>query len=656
LNSPYTVQPADAFVAAQTSVGLVVAAVLWLRRLRPAPATIAMLLALFIIVVSPVEADFLRGIGVEVDATQPLRALKVAAALMTIATVFTGRLGLMTLAAAGQGALYKLTDYLQHSDLELAATHLAWAGLLVGLHLRLLPNQWSRPAAGGPRPRYGAWVDDVVIFALGTALAAATSMLLLHRWTNSGDEWANTYQAALFAKGHAFDAVPHCGDAFRNYWVFQYMGRAFAQYTPGWPYFITPFVWLHAPWLAGPAALGLLAVGTARLARRAAEGAPRGEPPPSEAHVRAAGRVAAGLLLLSSTVLINGASRYPHIFVAATFAWAVEALFSAASPDVTQDDEWGWGAVLGLAAGTMLATRPSDGAMLGVGLFALFVYELARGRLGWRAAVSATVGFGLVAGLTLLILRLQLGKWFTTGYSLAPSLYGWTSFGFSVPKPAEFKWSFPLATGSYCWWPCAPAIGLLGLGTMRGSSSRLTALFVLSFVPFQAFYTLFEAGRGWDLGYGPRFLLPAIVPMAVGGGAVLAHLWSAAASRGHGVRGIDAGGPAMLAMASVLVGVVRIAPLVYPYTYMDVVQVHNRLHEALASAHIHNAVVFAGVGLNNTDPLDLTENLPLDLYPDQDVLIALDKGPDVLHCVKERYPERTLYRAVPTMPVQIIPY
>jgi hypothetical protein len=103
------------------------------------------------------------------------------------------------------------------------------------------------------------------------------------------------------------------------------------------------------------------------------------------------------------------------------------------------------------------------------------------------------------------------------------------------------------------------------------------------------------------------------------------------------------------------IGIVRVAPLVYLPTYSDV-QAHNRLHEALARADLHNAVVFAGSGLNNTDPMDLTENLPLDLYPNQDVLVALERGPEVVRCVKDLYPRRRFYRAVPAPTVQIVPY
>jgi hypothetical protein len=285
--------------------------------------------------------------------------------------------------------------------------------------------------------------------------------------------------------------------------------------------------------------------------------------------------------------------------------------------------------------------------MLGIGLFLYFCVALVRGRLGWRAVAATAIAFGVLGGLVLVILRLQLGKWFTTGYSLTSITYSWTKVEWSVPQPNEFKWGVPLATGAYCWWPCSPAVGLAGIAALRGRAQRMGFVFFFALAPFVAFYTLLSLGRGFDLGYGPRYLLPSVVPMAVGTGVVLADLWRAARSRAGGPRALDAGGPAAVALVAVVVAVVRIAPLVYPFTYADV-QSHNRLHEALARAHLHNAVVVAGNGLTNTDPMDLTENLPLDLYPNQDVLVAVDRGPEATACVREHYPGRTFYRAVPS--------
>ena len=656
MTSPYTGQPADAFMAAQTSVGLLLAAFLWFRSKGAWATVLVLLAAVAIAIVAPVFGDFWTGLGGDPDPQQMHHLLKLSAALATIAMATTGRPGLAILGLLGQGALWFVTDYTTGCDLELSATHVAFYGLLAGaLRTTGRPPVFTGLAGLAAPPgaawvsaaRDDAWMDDVVAFFVATVAAAIVSTVVLHRWTNSGDEWADTFQAALFAKLRAYGDVPHCSEAFRSFWVFQYMGRSFAQYPPGWPAFMAPFVAIRAPWLAGPASLGVLAAGVSRLTRTFAMSTPAGSPPVAPAHARAAGRFAAMAVTLSATMLINGASRYPHVFVAAMFAWAVVGLCAIAtgkrpSAGLLNDRPKLWGAVLGACAALLLAARPGDGAMLGIGLFAYFVYALARRRMAWQAIAAATAAFLAVAGASLLILHAQLGKWFTTGYSLTAVIYPWVKSGVSLPRPDQFRWGIPLGTGAYCWWPCSPAIGLAGLAALRGRARRLGFIFFFSYVPFFVFYTALEFGREGDLGYGPRFQLPAIVPMAVGTGVILAHLWNAGQSP---VRSVLAGrGTFALAFGAVILGVVRLAPLLYPNTRADVL-LHNQVHEAVAHADLHDAIVLAGGGLINTDAMDLTENLPLELYPEQEVLIAQDKGPDLERCIRQQYPHRKLYRA-----------
>jgi hypothetical protein len=164
-----------------------------------------------------------------------------------------------------------------------------------------------------------------------------------------------------------------------------------------------------------------------------------------------------------------------------------------------------------------------------------------------------------------------------------------------------------------------------------------------------------EFGRGYDFGYGPRYQLPMVVPMAVGTGVVLAKMWQTARSRAVVTSALQAGGPVALALGAVFLGVVRIAPYLYPFNYHDV-RTHNRLHDAIDEVKPHHAIVFGGEGLNTTDPMDLTENLPLDLYPNQDVLVAIDRGPEAVRCVRAQYPGWNFYHAIPGNPVHIVRY
>jgi hypothetical protein len=650
-------------MAAQASVGVVLGAAVWARRPRPLASMVLLLAAIVLAVLAPVDGDFLRAMGMTIEPTHIKKVLKIAAALATVAAIISRRWRVVAVAALGEAALWPITNYIQESDTELAAAYLAFLGLLVGIYSASPGRETSEPETAKVPPPPWDWidrhdfrVDDIVIFAASTVAASLVCWLVLHGHTDSGDEWANTFQAALFARLHASGSIPHCSEAFRSFYVFQYLGRSFAQYTPGWPYFMTPFVALRVPWLAGPASFGLLAVGLARLGRRAASGFAVGAKAPSIEHVRAGGVFAALALDLGAMTLINGASRYPHVFEAALFAWCLEALCRVSEPNLPSPDQGRWGAVLGAGAALLLATRPGDGATLGLGLFVYFVYALVRRRIGGHAlAVAVAVG-GFVSGATLVILRMQLGRWFQTGYALTETFYPWAKVAWSLPNANEYKWGIPLAAGSYCWWPCSPAVGFAGLAALKGRARRLAFVFFLGAIPLILLCTLNEFGRGYDFGYGPRYELPLLVPMAVGTGVILADLWTRARSSVAGASALSLGGPAAIALAAVVVGVVRIAPYLYPYAYADL-HSHNRLKEAIEdSTDLHNAIVFGGVGLNTTDPLDLTENLPLDLYANQDVLVAIDRGPDETRCVQEKYRGRKFYRAIPTDPVRIVRY
>jgi hypothetical protein len=601
--------------------------------------------------IAPILPGFAHGIGIKVGDAFLLHVLKLAAALATAGAAFTRRWRFIAGAVAGEVALWELCDVLPDSDNDLAALHLAFFGLLAGAQVRTLVEPWSNVAAAPPGQRpIALWVEDACVFGAGVLLGSIVCWVLLHGQTTSGDEWADTYQAALFAKGHAYAKVPKCADALRSYWVFQYEGRAFAQYTPGWPYFMTPFIWLHAPWLAGPASLGVAAAGVGRLGRRAA--AELGPTPagPSSRFARTAGRFAAAALLTSSTVLINGGSRYPHLFVGAMFAWSVEAACAIASAGLSRRAQWGWGTVLGTAASLAVASRPGDGVAISSGVAAYFVFSVVRRRVGWRSAAGAAASGALIVGLTLVVLRLQLGRWGVTAYALTEKIYPWARVAWGLPQPNEYKHAVPLATGAYCWFPCSPAVGLAGLAALRGRSRRIAFMLGAGGAAILAFYTVITLGRSGAPGYGPRYILPCIVPMATGTGVILAAAWVEARDSAAGAKG----GPLAICATAVGLGVMRLALLLYPFTFADV-RLHNRLADAIAAAKLRDAVVFAAPGLSNTDSMDLTENFPLDFYKNQDVLIAIDTGPDGERCVEESFPNRAYYRATPGDSVKFSP-
>jgi hypothetical protein len=253
MTSPYTQQPLDALMAAQLSVGITLTALLWARPMRFF-GTLFLFAAIVLAVSFPVEADVLRSIGVHLEPDHATRVLHATIVLAVLGAFAVQNLWLAAWGLAGGAALWQLTGFLTESNAELAAANLAFCGFLIGVHWYLSDPPSSAPttAPATAEPPLSFLVDDLTVFALATALAAIISTWILGRYTNSGDEWAPTYQAALFAKLRIYGELPPCPEAFRSFWVFHYMGRVFEQYPPGWAYFMTPFVIVRAPWLAGP--------------------------------------------------------------------------------------------------------------------------------------------------------------------------------------------------------------------------------------------------------------------------------------------------------------------------------------------------------------------------------------------------------------------
>jgi hypothetical protein len=351
--------------------------------------------------------------------------------------------------------------------------------------------------------------------------------------------------------------------------------------------------------------------------------------------------------MLGTTILVNGGSRYSHVFVTGLYAWTLEGLLMVSTPGLSRPMQVRWGTVLGWAAGLLLASRPADGAFLGFGIAVVFFYALARRRIGWRALASTTMTLALWIALTLVILRLQLGKWGTTGYSLLAVNHPWAAIKYSWPEPNQWKYGLPLATGAYCWWPCSLPLGLAGLATLPGRGRGLVVAMVIGCLPYMAYITSLEFGRGFDWGYGPRYAMVLLVPMAIGGAVVLAQL--SVAARRHTLGGRTAlarGGPLALAVFAVASVWVRVVPLVWP-PVAEHTKRHGSLQRAIEEAHLQNAVVIASEGTTGFSDLDLATNLPVDLYPDQDAIIAIDRHTpaDAADCLRGAFPGRKLYSA-----------
>jgi hypothetical protein len=636
-------------MAAHIAIGTLLLAILWWTfPRRHLFLRTVFFVAIVLVIVAPTAGDFARGFGATELAVTTERDLLLCSVVASFFGLLFARRWAMAVVAVAVGVAFaKLEKSLLDSATELCALHLVWLGVALGVCRR----HAEVDDVGGPeRPHSSFAFQDGAIFAVATFAAIIVSTFVLARADGSADEWAYTWQAAVFAKGHAYATPPPCENAFQNFYVFESTGRLFAQYTPGWPYFMAPFAAMGAPWLAGPFAHGVMAVGVTRVARTAVRLDAHG----TKARELAAGWIAGLVATFGTTILLCGASRYSHVFVAAMFAWSIEALFVVATPGVDAAKKKWWGVVLGSCIALMGAARPADGAMLSVGLFVYFVYAFSRRRVGLAATLGTIGGLAFWGGLTLLVLRLQLGSWFTTGYSLNKIIHPWNTTKYGWPTASEWKFALPLATGSYAWFPASLAVGAAGLASLRRRASGIVVVLVVAFFAFETYYQYIDLGRGFDWGYGPRYELPFVVHMAVGMGVALAPL--AASMRAHTTRlgAFHAAGPFAICLATLVVTVVRLWPLLYPGIYAHVHQ-HNSLNQRIRDMNLHHAIILAQVGTAGIDPLDLTENLPIDLYPNQDTLIAIERKPEFTRCIRANFTDRALYKASGNPPT-IVPY
>ena len=643
---PYTRDFLDSFMAAQIGAALMMTAVLlYWPLVRGARATL--LVGVWLSVIATRVVPSLEDLGLSCGASTVRLVLLCCASLGTVAALVSRRPNVAIVALAAQVPLWLLTGFLEASDWELSALHMAWLGLIAGVLGRGAPSEAGQEPETIDEGSYR--MHDAVAFVAGTTLAAIVCLTVLRRSDGSADEWGYTFQTAIFAKGHLTSEQPACWHFLESFYIFHHDGRLFSQYTPGWPMFLVPFFWVRALWLGAPVSMGLLAWGMARLGRSAMRGAWRkGDRRPSARVIRIAGTWAAVLSVLGTSLLSNAASRYTHVYVVALYAFSLEALVQVTTPGLARQKQLLWGLVLGTASVQAVAVRPADGAFAGIGVAVVFVIALVQRRVGARAFTWGAAAAGFSTLLTLVILRVQIGRWFASGYAFNTTLRPWNGIKFSWPGPHEWKYGLPLATGAYCWWPTSIPLGLAGLARMRGRAGELALAMGLSCIPYVIFCMLLDLDqRGVDWGYGPRYLMILVLPAAIGGAVALAPLTVSALQRATGDRtALRQGAPLALAVFAVVAVWLRIVPLEWA-TVADHTRQHAALRRAVDDAHLDNVIVLAAERTGGLFEMDIPMNLPVDLYPDQPVLLASERGePEAaLECLQSAYPGRRIVRA-----------
>lgn len=629
MHTPYTATPGEAFFVAQSATAVAAMGVTWVQRRVLRIGTPFVLFAIACTILANPLPGFLAALHrPSIDPDLTLHVLRVGAWCFLIGALLArGSIGAKIAAIAMHVAASYGNRYFLDSTWEVTVMHLTLGMASVGLVTR----GPSAPARGRAFSVDEEAAQDVAHFLVPTVLAAIVGKYVLRSGIDSSDEWAYTFQAHVYAKLQSYSVASPCGHAFQNFWVFDWGGKRFSQYLPGWPLYLVPFVWLRSLWLAGPVSLGVLAVGCGRLARRLVDRPARPW----------AASIAVMTLALASTCLINGGSRFPHLWVGACFAWSLESLLRCGEV-TTRRARIAWGAAFGVATVWLLSTRLSDGLLLGTGVAVLFVVQLVRRRIAlvsFAAGLATALVFG---GWTLWVLHQQLGVWFTTGYSINEFIHPWNKYEFGKPEPAEWKWGFPLATGAYCWFPASVALGMFGLARARRGSRVLAVAMVFSATALLVFYAFFKVGHGFDWGYGPRYQLPTIVLWSVGTGAAVAAV---AERTARGLRLWERARAVGPFVASTLLATLLLAPMLYPINTDSVMKLEE-VNDRVRDHGVHDAIVIVGAsGTGERGGLDLTQNLPLDLYPNQSVLIAQPVTADEDRCLRDTYPTRSFWEA-----------
>ena len=634
---PYTNHYPDAMALAGQVVGATLTAVAWANPLRTRVATPLFSVAVLATALIPslIPAVFTLPEGVPL--AYPLQA---AALLATVAMLLQPSHALKVLAVLGQLLLFALSSYVRESDHELTLTYVFWYGLLLGSHL-LTTAAPRRDFEPSDKRSYA--LTETLIFLSTVALAFLVTSTVFHRLITDGDEVAYTFQAEVYGRLKPYAPIPPCASMFENYWVFQHNGHEFSQYTPGWPLFMALFARLGLVDLASPVCAGLMAVGLSRLSRRLAGGlAPDDE---SAERIRAIAAVLGPLLaVLGPSMLLNAAARFSHVMVCLCFVWAVESVSVIAERKVSPRRALGYGVLLGASTALAVATRPADGAFLGVGVFLYFLSAAVRRQIPWRAWLGTSLGFAACAGLTLTILRLQLGAWFQTGYTIAPTIHPEAALRLSWPRAHEWKYGVPLAVSSYMWWPAAPALGIAGLLRALGGRERRVA-FMLLVGPLivLTFYFFVEFDRFSDDGLGPRYFLVHVIPMSAGGAALLAPLFARIwLGLERPISWLLRLTPALVATAAICYGVARIAPLIYPVAVAEY-KYKTAPFRGAQKLGLKNAIVMIIPGHSTEHITNLAQNRPFEENPDVLFLIRRNKADEV--CAEQHFPGRTWYRA-----------
>jgi hypothetical protein len=421
-----------------------------------------------------------------------------------------------------------------------------------------------------------------LIIAASLLVALILARFGLKAFPVSGDEYSYQLQAEIFARGKL--AMPPPPAHARHFEVDHVLidPTLRSKYPPGWPALLAVGAFLGASWAVN----GVLAA----LALAAMFGAARRLVPDTRAVL-----VALALIAFSPFLLFNAASFHSHTSVLGALAVAFYALVRG-----WQRRQLGWAFAAGLAIGVGFLIRPVDAFAFGAGLIVLL-------RVAPRYVVTCVLGAAVVAPLMLVYQALQFGSPFTNGYAayneVLREIYGdWATKpvgpAFLIDPVAQWghlRWFLSLATWMVPGVIPLAVVGLWGRWRKPGSDPAGREAELEHRTPFYRFLLVAAATHvlvilcmSGDQGdsYGPRYLVPLLLPMLVGvaAGVVRVVAWLRA-------RDTSIPGRAVVVTAAALAvcGILRAGMLLEPY-WKDI-KMRSGLYREVAAAGLSNAVV-----------------------------------------------------------------
>jgi hypothetical protein len=163
------------------------------------------------------------------------------------------------------------------------------------------------------------WVLDIIVFGASFAFTLRFTHRAFGGWPQIQDEIAYDLLARRIAQGNPIPASHPLYEFFRVRFMVD-DGRNYVLFQPGWPLVLAFFYKIHAHTAAPAFAVGMLTLGTSRLAERV--------------YGRFTSLLAAALVMSSGFVNVVGCAYFSHAWAAALLVLSLERLHAA----LTEED------------------------------------------------------------------------------------------------------------------------------------------------------------------------------------------------------------------------------------------------------------------------------------------------------------------------------